>query len=79
MNREIFIYARKAAKDIHEESKSILPDHRLVFHETTIGFELSQFWDGWSPYLTGINFGSHKLSRKQVNQIINDNEQLEFL
>jgi len=79
MDRQIFTHARKAAKYIHEESKHILPDHRLIFHETTIGFELSQFWDGWAPYLTGINFGSHKLTRKQVNQIISDNEQIEFL
>lgn len=79
MNPEIFHYAKKQAKEIHQESKSILPDHNLLIHESTLGFEIAQFWDGWTPYIEGINFGSYPLSMKKVKEIINDNEQLNYL
>lgn len=79
MNREIFTHARNQIKDIIEESSHILPDHNLIFHETTIGFELSQFWDGWTPYINGFSFGSHRLNRKQAQRIIKDNEYLSYL
>jgi hypothetical protein len=80
MNPEIFHHARKEAKQIHHESKNILPDHNLVFHETTIGFEIAQFYSDWVPYLTNsIAFGAHKLTLKQVKTIIDDNEHLQFL
>lgn len=80
MNLELFHHARKQAKELHHESKNILPDHKLIFHETTIGFEIAQFYSDWVPYLTNsIAFGSFKLTLKQVKAIIDDNEQLEFM
>lgn len=80
MNIEIFHNARLQAKDIHQESKNILPDHNLVFHETTIGFEPAQFYAEWIPYLiNSISFGSYPLTLKQVKNIIDDNEQLQYL
>lgn len=79
MNRQLFTHAKSQIKTIHEASKHISPGNNLMFHETTIGFELSQVFTEWVFYLSGINFGRHKLTRKQVKQIIQDNEQLEYL
>ncbi len=79
MNRQIYSHAKAQIKAIQDASKEITPGNNLVFHETTIGFQLSQVFTEWVFYLSGINFGRHKLTRKQVKQIINDNEQLEYL
>ncbi len=79
MNSEIFYQAKQRIKDIHEQSKIILPGYKLIFHETTLSFELSQFWSEWIPHLSGITFGSFPLTRKQIKEIIEDHEYLNFL
>ncbi len=79
MNKEIFYQAKQRIKEIHEQSKIIIPGCKLIFHETTLSFELSQFWSEWIPYLSGITFGSFPLTRKQIKEIIEDYEYLNFL
>lgn len=80
MNPELIHNAKNNAKEIKQETNHILPDHQVIFHETTIGFQVSQFWAEWIPHIrNGITFGSHKLTLKQVKGIIQDTEYLEFL
>lgn len=79
MNNQIFHQAKQRIKEIHEQSKIITPGYKLIFHETTISFELSQFWHEWIPYLSGITFGSYPLTRKQIKEIIEDYEYLNFI
>ncbi len=77
---QLIHHAKTQVKVIHLESKSILPDHKLCLHKSTIGFEVAQVYDGWIPYMPEIMcFGSHPLTIKQVKTIISDNENLEYL
>lgn len=80
LNPELLHYAKQNAKQIKRETKNILFEHQLVVFPSTIGFEIAQYYPEWVNELPEkINFGSHPLKLKQVKQIIQDNEQLNYL
>jgi hypothetical protein len=79
MHNQLINQAKKQAKEIHQQSKQILEDHNLIFYESTLGYDITQVWDGWIPYIEGINFGSRPLTLKQVKSKIEETEYLNFL
>lgn len=80
MNPELLHYAKKNIQGIKTESKNILPDHNLVVYPSTLGPDLAQMYPEWVNELPEkINFGSYPLNAKQIKNIIQDNEYLNFI
>lgn len=79
-NRMLLITeAKKSLKEITVASLAIPKDHILVFAQSLASHTPMLIPDELTPLTPHINFGHYKLKKKQIQAIIDDEEQLYWM